>query len=144
MPAALTLYYDGLCPFCTIEMDRLRRWDKHGQLGFVDISIGGFDPSHLGATMEQLNLEVYSQTDQGQVLAGTESIFAAYRLVGRGWIVWPLRVPLLRQFLSWLYRLFARNRYRMSRLLGYKRATPRCEEGVCAHRNPYFNDRISK
>jgi predicted DCC family thiol-disulfide oxidoreductase YuxK len=138
--AALTLYYDGKCPFCSTEMARLRRWDKAGRLAFVDIAQPGFDPTHLGATMEQLNLEMYSQTADGAVFAGTQSILAAYRLVGRGWLVWPLRVPLLRQFLSWLYRLFARNRYRMSRLLGYKLA-PQCEEGVCAHRNPYFNDR---
>jgi predicted DCC family thiol-disulfide oxidoreductase YuxK len=138
--AALTLYYDGKCPFCRTEMARLGRWDRAGRLAFVDMSVPGFDPSHLGVTMAQMDREMVSQRADGTILSGTESILAAYPLVGRGWVVWPLRVPVLRGLLSWLYRLFARNRYRMSRLLGYQ-GSPPCVDGVCANRNPYLNDR---
>lgn len=141
MPStALTLYFDGKCPFCAAEMARLARWDKAGRLAFVDMSVPGFDPAHLGVTLDHMNLEMVSQRADGQILSGTASILAAYSLAGRGWMVWPLRIPVLRGLLSWLYRLFARNRYRMSRLLGY-RGAPQCADGVCARRNPYFNDR---
>ncbi|MES2899085.1 MAG: DUF393 domain-containing protein [Pseudomonadota bacterium] len=133
--AALTLYYDGKCPFCTTEMERLRQWDRHGRLGFVDIAAPGFDPSPLRVDMAELNREMYSMTADGQVLVGTRSILAAYSLVGRGWLVLPLRVPLLRDFLSWLYRLFARHRYAMSRLLGY-RGKPQCSDGACFRERP--------
>lgn len=138
--AQLTLYHDGKCPFCASEMARLAAWDKSGRLAFVDISEPGFDPAHLGATMAQLNLEIYSQTAQGKVLIGVDSILAAYPLVGRGVLVWPLRVPLLRGVLARLYRLFARHRYTMSRLLGYKLA-PACADGVCRPGNPFLRDR---
>ena len=136
---ALTLYFDGRCAFCSTEMARLRRWDRQHQLAFVDITRPGFDPAHLGATMEQLNLEMYSQAADGTVYAGIDSLLAAYTATGRGYLVAPLRVRFLRPPLAYLYRLFARNRYRMSRLLGYRRA-PVCEDGVCAHRNPYLKD----
>jgi len=136
---ALTLYYDGRCAFCSTEMARLRRWDQRHQLAFVDIAQPGFDPAHLGATMDELNLEMYSQAADGTVYAGIDSLLAAYTATGRGYLVAPLRVPFLRPPLAYLYRLFARNRYRMSRLLGYK-LTPVCEDGVCAHRNPYLKD----
>ena len=135
----LTLYYDGKCPFCASGMQQLGAWDKAGRLAFVDISREGFDPAHLNASMEQLNLEIYSQTAAGKVLVGVDSLLAAYTLAGRSWRVWPLRVPVLRDVLSWMYRLFARNRYTMSRLLGYK-APPACEDGVCFHGNPFFKD----
>ena len=135
----LTLYYDGNCPFCAAGMDRLAQLDKAGKLAYVDIAMPGFDPAHLNASMEQLNLEIYSQTDSGIVLVGVDSLLAAYTLAGRGWLVWPLRVPLLRSVLSFLYRAFARNRYTMSRLLGYK-AKRACEDGVCFHGNPFFKD----
>ena len=135
----LTLYYDGNCPFCAAGMDRLAELDKAGKLSFVDIARAGFDPKHLNASMEQLNLEIYSQTESGEILVGVDSLLAAYTLAGQGWRVLPLRVPVLRGVLASLYRAFARNRYTMSRLLGYK-ATRACEDGVCFHGNPFFKD----
>jgi predicted DCC family thiol-disulfide oxidoreductase YuxK len=138
MSAALTLYFDGSCPFCAREMKRLRGWDTRGRLAFTDISLPGFDPAHLNATMADLDLELFSLTAGGRVLIGTASMLEAYALVGKGWVVWPLRVPLLRDMLSWLYRRFARNRYAMSRLLGYR---PACADGVCQPLNPFFRDR---
>ena len=138
MSAALTLYYDGNCPFCAREMKRLGGCDRAGRLTFVDISLPGFDPAQLNATMAQLDAQLYSQTGAGAVLIGTDSMLAAYTLVGRGSMVWPLRVPLLRTVLSYLYRLFARHRYAISRLLGYKAV---CADGVCQPLNPFFRDR---
>lgn len=126
----LTLYFDGKCPFCRAEMARLRGWDTAGRLAFTDISLPGFDPAILGASMADLNREMFSRRANGAILVGTASILAAYELVGRNWLVWPLRVPVLRSVLSFLYRLFARHRYTMSRLLGY-RSAPACTDGVC-------------
>lgn len=134
---ALTLYYDGKCPFCALEMARLANWDRAGRLAFVDIAQPQFDPAHLGASMAELNLQLYSQRADGVVLVGIDSMLAAYTLAGRGALVWPLRVPLLRDLLSYLYRLFARNRYKMSALLGYK--APACADGACAI-NPFLKD----
>ena len=135
----LTLYYDGKCPFCAAGMKRLAESDKAGNLAFVDIAQPGFDPAQLEVSMEALNLEIHSRTAAGEVLVGVASLLAAYTLTGRGALVWPLRVPVLRSVLAYLYRAFARNRYTMSRLLGYK-AGPTCEDGVCFHGNPFFKD----
>lgn len=137
---ALTLYYDGKCPFCLAEMTRLARWDRerNGVLAFVDIAQPDFDPAHLGATMADLNAQLYALAHDGRVLAGVDSMLAAYTLAGRGHLVWPLRVPLLRSVLSFLYRAFARHRYTMSRLLGYKSA---CAGDVCVPGNPFLTNR---
>jgi predicted DCC family thiol-disulfide oxidoreductase YuxK len=139
MTADLTLYYDGKCAFCTREMMRLAGWDKRARLAFVDIAQPGFDPAHLGLSMADLNREMASQTAAGQVLIGVDSMLAAYPLVGRGMLVWPLRVPGLRQLLTFLYRQFARHRYAMSKLLGYR--MPACADGVCGIGNPFLRDR---
>ena len=58
----LTLFYDGNCPFCDVEMRRLRGWNRAGRLHFVDIAEAGFDPATLGVSMQALNLELHSQT----------------------------------------------------------------------------------
>lgn len=134
--AELTLYFDGKCPFCCAGMARLAAWDRAGRLAYVDIVAPGFDPSHLGVDMAALNRELHSRTHDGQVLVGIDSMLRAYPLAGQGWRVLPLRVPGLRSVCSWSYRLFARHRYLMSRVLGYR--APTCLDGVCERPNPFF------
>ncbi|WP_164932034.1 DUF393 domain-containing protein [Janthinobacterium sp. 17J80-10] len=138
--AELTLYYDGNCPFCLAEMRRLMRWNSAGRLGFVDISRPDFDPAPLGVDMAALDRELHSSTADGRVLVGIDSMLAAYTLVGRAWIVLPLRVHALRPLLASLYRGFARNRYRFSRWMGYRPAG-HCDGDVCQPVNPFFRGR---
>jgi len=75
--------------------------------------------------------EMHALTADGRLLVGIDSLLAAYTLLGRGWMVAPLRVRALRPVFSALYRGFARNRYRISALLG----APACKDGVCANKH---------
>jgi predicted DCC family thiol-disulfide oxidoreductase YuxK len=136
----LTLYFDGYCPFCSAEMQRLRRWDTAGRLGFVDISTPNFDPAPLSVDLAALDRELHGMTAAGSLLVGIDSMLAAYTLVGRGWLVMPLRVPLLRPLLARFYLWFARNRYRFSHWMGY-RPVSQCESGTCKPINPFFRGR---
>lgn len=134
---ALVLYFDGKCAFCAAEMHRLSKWDTHRRLAFVDIAESGFDPSPLGVDLAALNRELHSRTADGRVLTGIDSMLAAYTLAGRGWLLWPLRVPGLRSVLAKLYRAFARNRYTLSHWLGYRPATA-CDGNACSIGNPFL------
>jgi predicted DCC family thiol-disulfide oxidoreductase YuxK len=127
---AMTLYIDGQCPLCVAEMTRLRAWDQHGQLAFVDIAGPGFDPAPLGVNLIALNQQLHAWTADGRWLIGTDTIVAAYTCVGKGWIVAPLRVPMLRPLWRAAYLTFARNRMRISRWLGYDVPGP-CRDGAC-------------
>lgn len=138
-PPSLRLYFDGRCPFCAAEMARLARWDRHGQLAFEDIAAAGFDPTPLGVTMADLDRELHSQTANGTLLVGLDSMLVAYTLVGRGFMVLPLRVRWLRPLLARGYRAFARNRYRFSRWMGHG-PVAQCTDGVCATRTLYTQD----
>jgi predicted DCC family thiol-disulfide oxidoreductase YuxK len=133
----LTLYYDGLCPFCVRSMRQLKAWDAAGKLAFVDIAGPGFDPSPLGVDMAALNREVHGLTREGKVLVGIDTMLAAYSLVDRGWLVWPLRVRLLRPALASAYRWFARHRHAISKRLGY-RLPAACDGDTCAIGNPFL------
>ncbi|MEK6347006.1 MAG: DUF393 domain-containing protein [Burkholderia sp.] len=136
-PAALELYFDGRCALCVSEVQRLARRDSRRRLAFVDIAAPGFDPAPLGVDLAALNSEMHSRTAEGRVLVGIDSLLAAYTLTGRGWAVWPLRVPGLRQVLAGAYRLLARNRYRLSRRFGAD-AEGGCESGMCSIGNPFM------
>jgi predicted DCC family thiol-disulfide oxidoreductase YuxK len=64
-------------------------------------------------------------------------MLAAYTLAGRGWLVWPLRIPLLRPALAAAYRWFARHRYAISKRLGI-RLPGGCNGDVCGIGNPFL------
>jgi predicted DCC family thiol-disulfide oxidoreductase YuxK len=135
--ADLTLYFDSACPLCRREMNRLRRWDRAGRLAFVDMSAPGFDPAPLGVTLAALNAELHGLRADGAMLVGTDAILEAYTLAGRRWLVWPLRVRLLRPMLASAYRSLARNRYRVSRWIGLETAHKACNGDNC---KIYFGD----
>ncbi|WP_419688374.1 thiol-disulfide oxidoreductase DCC family protein [Burkholderia theae] len=126
----LVLYFDGRCPLCVAEMRRLEAWNTRHQLAFVDIAEPGFDPAPLGADLRALNRELHARLPDGRMLTGVDSVFAAYALVGRSWLVWPLRVPAMRDALAPLYRCVARNRHAVSRWLGYH-AEAHCDGQAC-------------
>lgn len=126
----LVLYFDGRCPLCVAEMRRLGARDARHRLAFVDIAKPGFDPAPLGVDLPALNRELHARLPDGRMLTGVDSIVAAHALAGRRWLVWLLRVPAMRAALAPLYRRFARNRYAVSRWLGY-RAEACCGDAAC-------------
>ena len=133
----LTLYIDGNCPLCVAEWNRLRQWDRHARLGFVDIAQPGFDPAPLGVELADLNRQLHGWTASGERVVGIDSFIVAYTLVGRGWMVAPLRITAMRPAFKALYRGFARNRMRISRWLGV-RAVAECADGTCAVKTDPF------
>ncbi|WP_423367629.1 thiol-disulfide oxidoreductase DCC family protein [Burkholderia sp. LMG 32019] len=126
----LVLYFDGRCPLCAAQIRRLGARDTRQRLAFVDIAGPGFDPSPLGVDLPALNRELHVRLPDGRMLTGVESILAAHALTGRRWLVRLLRVPVVRSALAPLYRRFARNRYAVSRWLGYHAKAP-CDGAAC-------------
>ncbi|WP_175884486.1 DUF393 domain-containing protein [Burkholderia sp. BCC0044] len=127
----LVLYFDGRCPLCVAEIRRLGERDARHRLAFVDIAEPGFDPAPLGVDLPALNRELHARLPDGRMLTGIDGIVAAHALVGRRGFAWLLRVPAMRAVFAPLYRRLARNRYAVSRWLGY-RAQACCEGDVCS------------
>lgn len=123
---ALTIYFDGSCPICRLEVRALRASDRRGVLGYVNIAAAGFDACPAGTDHAALNRELHAVTKEGAVLKGIDTLLAAYTAIGLAWAVLPLRVKPLRPALDWAYHRFAQNRHRISRLLGFQ-----CGDGVC-------------
>jgi predicted DCC family thiol-disulfide oxidoreductase YuxK len=119
-----TIVFDGQCRFCRMQMERIRRRDRHGVFAFMprhhpDL-IGRF-PQLAG---ENLGTGLRLVETSGQVHVGADAVYhIARRLPVWRLAAWLYRVPVLRQLLRWAYHLIARNRLRLAGT---------CDDGACA------------
>lgn len=123
----LTLFYDGNCPFCKREVDWLRKRDRDGKLDYVDICDPGFDQGQHRLQGRDVHARIHAVRADGEVLEGMAVFREVYRRLGLGWLLAPTGWPVLRPTFDLLYRLFARNRLRLGRLL----SRGNCGESRC-------------
>ncbi len=111
----LTLYFDGACAACNLEMDNLQARNAAGLLRFVDISTPSFDPALLGVSLQALNGLLHAQRPDGSLVVGVEVFRLAYGAVGLGRWTAPTQWRLVAPWIEQAYAVFARNRYGISR-----------------------------
>lgn len=111
----LTLLYDAACPVCSLEMDHLRARNGQGHLAFIDIAAPGFDASHHGTTLAELQAQIHGVLPDGNYLIGLAALREAYAAVGLGWVLKPTTWGPLAPLANAGYRVFARHRQSISR-----------------------------
>jgi predicted DCC family thiol-disulfide oxidoreductase YuxK len=117
----LELFFDGDCPLCLREVRMLQRLDRRGRILFTDIAGAGFQPPtelDYATLMDRIHARRGSQW-----FDGVEVFRQLYAAVGFGPLVALTRAPGISQLLDLGYRVFAKNRLRL---------TGRCNDGVCA------------
>lgn len=131
---AVEVFFDGGCPLCVREINMLRRWDRHQRIRFTDIDAAEFSAETLGKTYEDLMARIQGRLPDGTWIEGVEVFRRLYSAVGFGPLVWVTRLPGISQMMNLGYRIFARNRLRLTgRCLGKACAIPResVAEGAC-------------
>ena len=138
----LTLLYDGACPICRLEMDRLEQLDGLRRLAFVDVAAPGFDAAKYGAALEDMQRLIHAVRPDGTLVVGVEVFRLAYSAVGWGLLFAPTALPGVSTLAERAYAVFARNRYQVSALLqpllarlaaaqAARRTAGACEGNVC-------------
>lgn len=128
----LTIFYDGQCPLCLREMRHLAKLDGNHKITLVDIHSETFSqdyPEMIDRPVMDL-LHGYLQespTGSKQLLIGLDVTYQAWSLVGKGWLIKPLRLPLIKNIADFCYRMFARHRFTISYLLTGQRRCATCE-----------------
>jgi predicted DCC family thiol-disulfide oxidoreductase YuxK len=123
----IKLLYDGECPFCSREVQWLKRRDRAGQLALEDIAAPEFDPARYGLTRQQVAGVLYGVLPDGRVVSRLETFRLAYAAVGLGWLLRPTGWPILRPICDLGYTIFARYRIPLGRLFGGRG----CASGSC-------------
>jgi predicted DCC family thiol-disulfide oxidoreductase YuxK len=127
----LQIFYDGFCPLCVAEMNKLKACDEGGKLAFVDIQHQDFGAAYPELDWQALNAVIHVQLADGSLITGLDAAYLAWKAVGKGYLYAPLRWPVVRWFADGLYLIFARHRYIISFLLTGQRRCQQCNLGVC-------------
>jgi len=114
----LTLFYDGSCPLCQAEIHFLSGRNEAGLIDFVDIHSKSYDPLAIGISCEQALAAMYGQFSDGTLINGVPVFSEAYRRARLPFLAWIFSRNTLQPMLKIGYRLFAKNRHLISRLLG--------------------------
>jgi predicted DCC family thiol-disulfide oxidoreductase YuxK len=108
------VFYDGDCPLCSREVRMLRRLDRRGRIRFTDIAAPGFDAAATGLDWAKLMSEIHGRLPGGEIIVGVEVFRRLYAAVGFRALVRISRWPIIAPLLDAAYRLFARNRLRLT------------------------------
>ena len=120
------VFFDGVCPLCVREIRMLRRVDRHQRILFTDIASTGFSADAHGMTMDDFMAEIRGRLPDGRWIVGVEVFRQLYAAVGFGPIVAVTRLPIISHGLDLGYRLFAKNRLRLTGRCG----SQTCETGT--------------
>jgi predicted DCC family thiol-disulfide oxidoreductase YuxK len=116
------VFYDGECPLCLREIKTIRWMDRRKNIRFTDIADPAFRSSDYGKTMQEFMDEIQGRLPDGSWIIGVEVFRRLYAAVGLGPLVALTRVPGVSHGLDLGYRVFAKNRLRL---------TGRCNSGAC-------------
>jgi predicted DCC family thiol-disulfide oxidoreductase YuxK len=108
------VFYDGDCPLCRREINALRRMDRKRNIRFTNIAAADFRPDDFGIGMQDFLSEIHGRLPDGTWIRGVEVFRKLYSAVGWTPIVRLSRLPVVSGLLETAYRLFARNRLRLT------------------------------
>jgi predicted DCC family thiol-disulfide oxidoreductase YuxK len=128
----LIIFYDGNCPLCTLEMHKLKRYDKNGLIRLENLHQENF--ATLFPTVDTNKaMKILHGFYQGKTLLALDVTHRAWTLVGRGALVAPLQFPVVKQLAHVGYKLLAKYRHPISNCL-YERfgiGIKTCDKGTC-------------
>jgi predicted DCC family thiol-disulfide oxidoreductase YuxK len=113
----MTVFYDGACPVCALEIDTLAARDRERRLDLVDIAAPDFDAARHGFVHADLDAAMHVRCADGHVVRGVPALRLVYEAAGLGWLVRPTAWPVVGGIAAAAYRGFARRRHSISRAL---------------------------
>lgn len=111
--APVTLYHDGHCPFCRVEVAWLAKHPYHERVKLVDIQSSEFDAKAIGRSFDAMMGQLHLQDRQGHWYVGMDASRALYAVLGYRRLVRLSCLPGLRSVMDAGYRFFARRRIRL-------------------------------
>lgn len=112
----LTIFYDGNCPLCTLEMMKLKDYDTKNLIKLENLHQKNFDKLYPEINLDHA-MNILHGTYRGTTLLALDVTHRAWTLVGKGTLVAPLQFPIIKQLAHQLYLLMAKYRHPISQFL---------------------------
>jgi len=130
--AQLIIFYDGKCPLCSLEMQKLKQHDVSEKIKLIDLHQPDFESTFPHININKA-LAILHGEYQGKLLLGLDVTHRAWTLVGKGIWVAPLQWPVIKQVAHLSYLLLARYRYPISQFIAklFRLNTTECIQGTC-------------
>ncbi|MFO0936338.1 MAG: DUF393 domain-containing protein [Gemmataceae bacterium] len=110
----IEVFFDGGCPLCLREINFLKGRDRHEKIIFTDIDAADFRPEDCGKTYDELMSKMHGRLPDGAWITGVEVFRRLYSAIGLGPLVTLTRLPVISQIMDIGYRIFAKNRLRLT------------------------------
>ena len=114
MNSKLTFLYDGDCPLCLRETKFLKRKDTKKVINFVDISVNYIPENFKNISYKQAMANLHGILGNGEIIFGVDVLAYSYELVGLGWIYFPTKIPIISNFIRFLYKYWAKYRLKIT------------------------------
>lgn len=121
----LTIFFDGKCILCFREIKHYKKLDKHHLLRTIDISASDFDASAFGLDTEEVNVNMHSIDEDGNIYIGVDTFAQIWsRVYPYSHFSFILKSKTLRPLLKFGYKVFA---YKIRPRLPKRK----CDNGNC-------------
>ena len=114
MKYKLIFLFDGGCPLCLRETNFLKSKDKKNFINFIDIRINYIPENFKNISFKQAMENLHGIRGSGEIIYGVDVLAYSYELVGLGWIYYPAKLPILSDFIRFLYKYWAKNRLKLT------------------------------
>ncbi|UCD63693.1 MAG: DUF393 domain-containing protein [Candidatus Zixiibacteriota bacterium] len=112
------MIYDDQCSLCLGAVGKVRQLDRLGLVELVPLSRAADSFGHCPSTEERLRKQLHLVTSEGKIYRGAEAVgvlaalFPESKLLGH-----VILLPFIRPLARWAYRIVARHRLKISRLV---------------------------
>ena len=104
----ISIYYDGLCPLCSREIDHYRKQKGSENLLFIDITSPNFDPIKEGLDPLRVHQVMHVRTSDGQIKTGVDAFIVIWKNLPKyHWLSRWAQKSLVRPILNMGYLAFA-------------------------------------
>ena len=107
--------FDGGCPLCLRETRFLKKKDFAKKISFVDINNDSYDPTlYHDISYEEAMSNLHGILENGDIIKGLDVLAYSYKLIGFGWVYYPLKIEFLNPILRLFYKYWAKYRLKIT------------------------------
>ena len=115
--------YDGECPFCLKQVERMKRYDSAGVFEYTPRQTEGLEQRFPKLASAEFDTGMRLVHPDTSISVGADAVYGIARRLNRWrYLAWLYRVPVLNRAFRVAYAWVAKRRYRLAK---------KCENSVC-------------